>query len=229
MTHWPSVFAVYDQSLCCICMFYHFLMALSSFSIIFRWRQLLTLDFFSPTFLPALETLFESTFCSPSSPITQALFIELWGAKSLTHSVTHINLPPSLALCAFSPLSPNVQSPSLSGPDEKTYDHLNKHRHSMVSLSVRLTFPLCGVCVCVCVLRCLCFFMYRHNCCRLLKHTRWACVFFSVFEVWGWSDDVEPSALGYLQPQRATASADMPSAVPLKGPQSHLSLLLVPG
>lgn len=89
--------------------------------------------------LPALETLFilVQLPLAQHSNHTQALFIELWGAKSLTHSVTHINLPPRCPLC-LSPRSPNAISLSLSEPDEKTYDHLNKHRHSMASLSARL-------------------------------------------------------------------------------------------
>lgn len=65
--------------------------------------------------VPALETLVQSKSCSPSTPIKQALFIELWGAKSLTHSVTHINLPPHCPPC-LSPCSPNAISlpPSLT-------------------------------------------------------------------------------------------------------------------
>lgn len=116
--------------------------------------------FFSPTFLTvqsqhSKHSLFSSNCCSPSTPIKQALFIELWGAKSLTHSVTHINLPPRCPLC-LSPCSPNAIS--LSKPDEKTYDHLNKHRHSMASLSARLRGKVSFM-WCMCVPGCVQMFM----------------------------------------------------------------------
>lgn len=71
-----------------------------------------------------------------STLIRQSLFIELWGAKLVGHSVARVNLPPRCPRCLW--LCPPKGHLALFRPDETTYDHSNKHSHSMVSLSVRL-------------------------------------------------------------------------------------------
>lgn len=113
-------------------------------------------------------------------------------SHSLTHSVTHINLLPRCPLCLL-PCSPNAIS--LSKPDEKTYDHLNKHRHSMASLSVRLwgriSFMWC-MCARLCVSTCLCSLctdiITVGYCCTWGLHVR-------VKVCRGWGAEIEPSAL----------------------------------
>ncbi len=145
----------------------------------------------------------------------------------VTHSLSHSHKPasplPSVPFAVFAKRHLSLQA--------WREDHLNKPRHSMAFLSVRLwgkvSFMWC-MCMRLCVCRCLCFFMYRHNCCWILMHTRSTCVCWSVYHR-GWSAEIEPSALGSLQPHWATEGADIPSAVPLKGLQSHLPLLPVPG
>lgn len=128
---------------------------------------------------------FQSNSCSPSTPIKQALFIELWGAKSVTHSVTHINLLPRCPLRLW-PCSPNTIS--LSKPDEKTYDHLNKHRHSMAPLSVRrwgrVSFMWC-MCVRACESTCL-----RSLCSDIIAvryFCTWTCWSVQGVKWWDWT------------------------------------------
>ena len=123
--------------------------------------------FFPLTFLPvqtaALETLFilVQLLLTRHSNQTGTVY---WTTRcQVTHSLSHSHKPasplPSAPFAVFA-----KRHLSLSEPDEKTYDHLNKHRRSMASLSARLwgeaSFMWCKpvfepVCVCVCT--CLCF------------------------------------------------------------------------
>ena len=119
---------------------------------------------------------FESNSGSPGTPITRPLFIELRAAKSLSHSHKPASPMPSVPLAVFT-----TRHLSLSEPDEKTYDHLNKHRHSMASLSVRLRSRAflyvvnVSVCVCVCVHACVSL-CTQINCTWIPTRLRPACV-----------------------------------------------------
>ena len=128
---------------------------------------------------PALETLFilVQLLLTQHSNQTSTVY---WTMRcQVTHSLSYSHKPtsplPSVPFAVF------ANAISLSKPNEETYDHLNKHRHSMASLcGCGAGFPLCGECVCA--------YASAHVCVSLCTdiiavgfwYTRSACVFRSV-------------------------------------------------
>lgn len=93
---------------------------------------------FLPVQLPALEiTLYYSpTAAHPALQSSRHCLLNFEvPSHSLTHSVTPINLPPHCPLRVFRHACQTASL--LSELDERTYDHLNKHSHSMASLSAQ--------------------------------------------------------------------------------------------
>lgn len=154
--------------------------------ITFLWRGVIfELCFFS-TFLPVQPRHWKSLFI-----LFQLLVTHLcnqtgtvyWTRRcQVTQSLSHTNVPPRCPPC-LSPCWPN--GISLPRPDEKSYDHLNKHRQSMVSLSVRPWRKVSSMFyVCVSVRPQMFVFLYRHNCCwihtPMTKRWEWTCTWLSV-------------------------------------------------
>lgn len=180
---------------------------------------------FLPVRLPALGiTLYYSpTAAHPALQSSRHCLLNFEvPSHSLTHSLPPINLPLRCPLRVFRHACQTASL--LSGLDERTYDHLNKHSHSMASLSAR---PLGKGFLCVAHARArttsadvsvtVCADI------MLLDDPRSSCVWCEV--------DVE--ALGFdplssAKPRWAAASADVLTAVPVKGLLSHLLSMPVP-